>query len=92
MLTTAQAAATWCPMVRSTRGGANCDPHHGNRVPDGSTCIASKCAMWRWGEFKAVTKPCVVDAPENGPGGKKIGLETSNVPVSGYCGLAGRPV
>lgn len=62
MLTREQAAEVWCPMVRLTRATDSGSIVNGqtvfNRVelgaspkpawPSVSSCIADKCAMWRW--------------------------------------------
>jgi hypothetical protein len=51
MNTEKQAMNLWCPMTRAASGNqlTNCSV---NRVgdPQDNNCIASKCAMWRWGE------------------------------------------
>lgn len=92
MLTREQAATTWCPMVRSIKGGSNCAPQHGERKPFDANCIADECAMWRWGEYAQELRPKVVDDPAFGPGGKRMTQVSIAVPTKGYCGLAGAPV
>lgn len=79
-----QAKRLWCPMVRL---GSSIEPGFGiNRdwgaeddPRDGTMCVASKCAMWRWSKQQ--------------PSGIVYG--TSGIPrdarAVGFCGLAGKP-
>lgn len=94
MLTREQAAATWCPMVRTARNqiATHDDCADQRRVPETCRCIADGCAMWRWGETKPVLRRIVTNAPELGPGAKRMANVTDQVPHRGYCGLAGAPV
>lgn len=40
MYTEAEAAAKWCPLVRTGMYGLN----------DKAGCVGSRCMMWRWGD------------------------------------------
>lgn len=66
-------------------GGCNTDTLGGTRVPESCRCVASDCAMWRWGEWKR-------DGVENVPlpSGHTY-TRDRKIPLRGYCGLAGRP-
>lgn len=92
MLTEKEAREKWCPMVRIARrentdfggtgtevvvGGCNTDALGGIRVPASCRCIASDCAMWRWGA------DYVLD-----PGSPDYVQVRADF---GYCGLARRP-
>ncbi|SFJ85337.1 hypothetical protein [Bradyrhizobium sp. cf659] len=99
MHTPEQAKDLWCPMVRIARretfnpdglgdtvlvGGCNTDALGRNRVPASCTCIADKCAMWRWVVVRDPTEPersdCVMyDKP---PRMVRNG--------EGYCCISGR--
>lgn len=74
MHTEEQAQDLWCPLVRSYElQGA-----HGGT--DGwCNCIASKCAMWRWGRWQHADER--VSPTEVKCGRVRLG----------YCGLAGKP-
>lgn len=63
MFTEKQASELWCPMVRAANGKqvSNCtvnvpaimQDYPAEPVNDhttGGNCIASRCAMWRWGQ------------------------------------------
>ena len=107
MHTVEQAKSLWCPLVRHgsadaptfSRGFRNNNPTNkdstGERPIDeqeyGRHCIGDACAMWRWGEFKTVSRDEVVTDPSLGPGGKRVIQVASSVPAAGYCGLAGKP-
>ena len=77
MLTEEEAKLKFCPMTFS---GSS----------EGSSCVASNCMAWRWGE--SLFEPI---------GGQKVlreGARSKIVPNDdrletprGYCGLAGRP-
>lgn len=76
-------------------GGCNSDALSRNRVrvPASCRCIADKCAMWRWGEYRmGELAGKVIDEPALGPGGKRMHFTANKVPHRGYCGLAGAPV
>lgn len=80
-----QASELWCPMVRvgvqPSSGGPSAinDPttvnYHGS-------CIAEKCAMWRWETMEVL--------PPNAEPYKPVGFIKVRSDT-GYCGLAGRP-
>ncbi len=55
MHTEQQATELWCPMVRAANGhmASNCAVNVAaveGSSPHWQTCIASRCAMWRWSE------------------------------------------
>lgn len=58
MHTENQAASLWCPMVRHTSGNG-CAYNRG--IADAFGCVASRCAMWQWGEEPA-NRPRFVQA------------------------------
>lgn len=94
-----EARSLWCPMVRHegdvaafNRGTEDCNPTNANteKTPDAfkdkysCTCIADKCAMWRWERTtRSVRQTTVgafgVDVPT---------YEQRTVRTHGYCGLA----
>lgn len=105
MHTPDQARKLWCPMVRLAAAHANGDVEGnqsimnrlqtptGPATPDASMCIADQCAMWRWGEFKSVTKPEIKCHPADASGNTRTLVHCEHpVGLVGYCGIAGRPV
>lgn len=68
MHTEKEAAALWCPMVRVVNTGQTYnrvdpvylgyqqgpDRAYFERQQENCNCIASRCAMWRWGDGRAV--------------------------------------
>lgn len=94
MLTREQAAETWCPMARSasSKGGTYNRITPTGEKPGSCCCIADKCAMWRWGEFKESREHVVREhAPDSNGNTRSTAMEPVKLPVAGYCGLAGRP-
>ena len=54
-------------------------------LPDSGSCIADKCAMWRWKPGRAVTKRSA--SPHNPH--VQFSDTVHESPTHGYCGLAG---
>jgi hypothetical protein len=71
-----EARKLWCPMARVAvdEASANRDIDDTTTFISGCRCIASKCAMWRWGYERMFP----------GPNGDDVIIQT------GYCGLAGK--
>lgn len=107
MHTVEQAKSLWCPLVRHggsetssfNRGWSNSNPTNKDiddsigvdKQQFGCHCVGDRCSMWRWGEFKTVSRDEVVADPSLGPGGKRVIQVATSAPVAGYCGLAGKP-
>ena len=91
-----EAQGKWCPMVRlagfadSQAAGTSW-----NRLPGdteerpSSTCIASRCMMWRWGGARA-NDPSKVTSPTLPLLQVALMPESEKTRV-GYCGLAANP-
>lgn len=82
MHTTEQAKLLWCPMVRvgvvpEAGGPLTCNDPSGYFK---GTCIADKCAMWRW-------KAGLVRSRNDRESRMVLKPSTTH----GYCGLAGSP-
>lgn len=73
------------PYENTVFGGCNTDALGRNRVPASCTCIADKCAMWRWKPGRAVTKRSA--SPHNPH--VQFSDTVHESPTHGYCGLAG---
>ena len=85
MHTEDQAKELWCPLARLVVGhhetGRMSPPCNVTRVSNESQpalhpCIASDCAMWRWGLEVGTTEPS----------GITVGVQSK---TQGFCGLAG---
>lgn len=77
LMTEEEAKAKWCPMVRfHATLTDDMTPNRNVKSGDVSLCLASHCAMWRWG-----------DAGAHNP----LTNIWERLP-RGYCGLAGQPV
>lgn len=83
VLTEAEAAQRWCPLVRVMRKGdmaaevalaaVNTDPYttHDSREGRELCCVGSRCMMWRWDD-----PPLTMNG-------------STNSRRRGYCGIAG---
>lgn len=95
MMTEEEAKTKWCPFARvktwtAENGGgvpdnaASANRTHQGRQITGSSCIASACMAWRWGnEADGETPAYRTTRVKDSPG------HFDNAPL-GYCGLAGK--
>lgn len=76
--------------------GCNTDALGRLRVPASCRCIASGCAMWRWGAATTTHIEKRTVALKGGPGSTErryatIDEPVADAPTQGYCSLAGVP-
>jgi hypothetical protein len=79
MKMTEQVAKTkWCPHAREwASSGANPNRHDNGEPRDGCKCLASGCALWRWGDNTG---------PEDISWREHHGAE--KIEPTGFCGLS----